>query len=139
MSQNSNPVRPVDAELIYETPDNRRKTRSRKAPATEINVHDEVERIFYSRFKLVRQVESELRRLRDEVTEVSASVSGKMATQTRGKHPVMLTSGGVSNALYCHLSRLCDDAQRLRIEFVSIADVYHEVLGWANDSEEGAK
>ena len=139
MSQNSNSVRPVDAELIYETPDKRRKTRSRKAPEPEINFHDEVERIFSSRFKLVRQVESELRRMREEVFEVSVPVFGKMATRTRGKHPIMLTSGGVSNSLTYHLSRLCDDAQRLRIEFLHIADIYHEVLGWTNDSEEGAK
>jgi len=143
MSLKSNDVHPVSAELVYETPDKRRKTSSRKAPEKapepEINVLDEVERIFFSRFKLVRQVETEMRRLKAEVLEVAAPVFGKMATQTRGKHPTMMTSGGVSHAMCYPLSRLCDDAQRLRIEFERLEYVYHETLGWANDFEGGTK
>jgi len=135
MSKKSNDVCPVDAELIYEIPDKRRKTRSRKAAGPEIDICAEVERIFSSRYKLVCQVEDELRKLQREILIISTPTMKKVLEQTKGKHCVSVTGEGITTPALYPLSVLANSATQLRIEFCRLDYMYRELFAWTNDCE----
>ena len=139
MSMKSNPVCPVDAELIYETPDKRRKTRSRKAPEPEpLLSAAEIECLFDSYREVIRSTERDIRTLRDNGISLLGPLLTRMHKGIIGERQgikALHVQEELLNYLYQPLCLLVRHAETLRIEFYRAERMYRTFVSLYEDDQ----
>ena len=140
MSKKSNDVCPVDAELIYETPDKRRKTRSRKAAEPEIKLLAEIESLFASYYPLVRNLERDMRKLTEEAIPLLTPLIVRIRRNALGKRQgvkALVADEEITNMFYFPLCALKRQAQDLRMDFCNLDRLYSTLASLIEDDSEG--
>lgn len=144
MSLKSNEVFPVDAELIYETPDKRRKTRSRKAAEPEKLLSAEIESLFASYSSLTRKLERDMRELTDKAIPLLTPliVRIRLNALRKGRDvKALVAEEEITNMFYFPLCALKRQAQELRMDFCNLERLYSTLASLIEDDdrEEGAQ
>ncbi len=144
MSKKSNETCAVDAELLYEAPDKRRKTRSRKAAKPEPTLSvAEIECLFASYRRVLRNTERDIRKLLDDGISLMEPLVARIHKGVIGERQgvkALLAQEELLTTLHLPLSLLAKHAGDLCVELYKAERFYRTFAAlYEEDQTEDSK
>ncbi|WP_446425378.1 hypothetical protein [Mailhella sp.] len=115
MSKKSNETCAVDAELLYETPSSI-KNKRREKTVHKGDTTFEIERLFASYYKCIRDFERDMRKLKGDLLTIGNKMFYEAANKMKG-NTFCIPDDFMQMCFYKHTQELADASTQLRIQF----------------------